>query len=283
MGAYSLTVSAALTSRRWWWADWFAVVLLLVGGVVCRAEDPTKLVNPSDSYVADFANVIDEGSKAELQALCAQVHDKAGATIKVVTVQTLDGQDLSDFSIALAENWKVGAKGTDKGLIFLVAMKEHKDRIEVGYGLEGILNDAKVGDIRRSMHDQFRAGQYGPALVGGVRQVADIIAADAHVTLDQAPVVDEEAPRPHHRAQPSPVGTIFRILFFLFVLFILFRGGRGGGGGGLGWFLLGNMLGGGGGGRSNWGGGGGGGSWGGGGGGGHSGGGFGGGGAGGDW
>ena len=265
----------------WMFRVW---LLLAVALGVARAEDPAKLVNPTDSYVADFANVLDDASKAQIQQICSQVHDKAGATIKVVTVNSLDGADLSDFSIRLAENWKVGAKGTDKGLIVLLAMKERQDRIEVGYGLEGVLNDAKVGDIRRSMHPQLAAGEYGPALLGGVQQLAADIAADAGVTLQQTPAVQLQPVR--HRGQSSGLGSVIRILFFIFVLIMIFGSRRGGGGGGsgLGWFLLGNVLGsGGGGGRGDWGGGGFGGGDSGGGGGGDSGGGFGGGGAGGSW
>ena len=126
-----------------------------------RAEDPTKLPQPT-TYVSDFAGVVDADSKAQIEALCTQVYEKAHATIEVVTIQSLDGMSIENFTTKLEDKWKVGAKGTDKGVILLVVVKDHKWRIEVGYGLEGILNDAKVGDIGRSMVAATASGAIRP-------------------------------------------------------------------------------------------------------------------------
>jgi uncharacterized protein len=127
----------------------------------------------------------------------------------------------------------------------LFAIDDHKRWIEVGYGLEGILNDAKVGDIGRSMVPQLKAGQYGPGIYGGLQQIAQDIATDAGVTL--------ATPQPqmvYHR-EPAPHGvrifSVLRIVIFLIILVVVISG-RGGGGSGWLWFLLGNMMGGGGGG-----------------------------------
>jgi len=243
---------------------------------VAGAEDPAKLPQPT-TYVSDFAGVIDAGSQQSMEELARQVHDKAHATIQIVTIKTLDGADIDGFTTALEDKWKVGAKGTDKGILMVFAVQEHKDRIEVGYGLEGILNDAKVGDIRRSMHAALSQGEIGPGILVGEQQIAAVIAQDAGVTLD-APV---EQPVYHREYVQQRRGFNWPLIIILIVVFgIISRGGGGRGGGGWLWFLLGNMMGGGfGGGR----GGGFGGGGGGGGGGGDFGGGSGGGGASGDW
>ncbi len=260
---------------------------LLVGAVLPRAfvaETVEKLPAPT-AYVSDFAGVIDAASKQQIEALCVQVNNQAHAQIAVVTIHSLEGVEASEFANKLVEKWKVGTSATDphgrdRGVLLLFAIDDRKRWIEVGYGLEGVLNDAKVGDIGRSMKPQLAAGAYGPAIQGGVVQIANAIAADAGVTLTQPQQVHTY----HYQQQSSGIGigSILKILIFLaIVVFII---GRGGGGGGLLWFLAGSMMGGGGrDGDSGFGGGGGGGDSGGGGFGGFDGGGSGGGGAGGDW
>jgi uncharacterized protein len=163
----------------------------------------------------------------------------------------------------------------------LFAIQDHKRRIEVGYGLEGILPDAKVGDIGRSMVPALRAADYDRAVTSGVVQIANVISADAGITLQDSQPVQPQ--RPYVRREPahvSLIGILFRV--GIIVLILVFLGVRG-----LFGFGLGMLFGGGGrwGGGGGWGGGDGGG-WGGGGGGGFDGSGggdSGGGGASGDW
>ena len=201
-----------------------------------QAEAPDKLPKPT-SYVSDFANVIDPASKENIEDLAWQLYSKAHATIEVVTVKSLDGQDIDSWTTALEDSWKVGPKSTDKGIVLVFSIQDHKDRIEVGYGLEGILPDAKVGDIRRSMNAELEQGQFGPAIQSGVQQIADVIAADANVTLtppQQTAPVQSYQSRQHHT-------NWFGLIFFLIFILLMFRGG----GRSWLWFLLGNMLGGG--------------------------------------
>jgi uncharacterized protein len=206
------------------------------------AEDPAKLPQPT-TYVSDFANVIDASSQQSLQNLSTQLYEKAHATIQVVTVKSLDGADIDSFTTALEDKWKVGPKNSDRGILMVFAVAEHKDRIEVGYGLEGILNDAKVGDIRRSMHEQLSEGELGPGILFGAQQIANVIAKDANVTLDtpvqEAPVYHREYVQ-HRRGFNWPL-----IIIFIVIIGIISRGGGGRGGGGWMWFLLGNLMGGG--------------------------------------
>jgi uncharacterized protein len=221
-----------------------SVVWLMVwvcAGALAHAEDPTKLPQPT-SYVSDFAGVIDAASKQSIEDLGAQIESKAHATIVVVTVKSLDGDTIDDFTTKLEDKWKVGPKGTDKGVLMVFAIQDHKRRIEVGYGLEGILNDAKVGDIGRDMVPQLKAGEYGPAILLGVQDVADVIAKDAGVTLN-AP--DQPAPVYHYETTSRHSSNWLGIIVFIVILLVIFGGGGRGGGGWL-WFLLGSMMGGGG-------------------------------------
>ncbi len=221
------------------------------------AETVAGLPAPQ-GYVNDFAGVLSDPVRQQVESLCTAVDRQAHAQVAVVTVKTIDGdQSIEEFATELEEKWKVGAKGTDRGVLMLLVMSPRKGRIEVGYGLEGILNDAKVGDIGRSMVADAQANDYDAAVPLGVRQIATVIATDAGVTLTSGSRASGR-----QAAQPTSIGIGQILLFVLlgiFVLSVMGRGGRGGrgGGGGLGWFVLGNILGGGlgGGGRGGYGGG----------------------------
>ena len=251
-----------------------AFVFSALPGVAERVEDLPKPTN----WVADFAHVLTPETAQRIDSLCGQLsHSKANAQIEVVTIRTLDGDDVEDFTSRLEEKWKIGKKGSDRGVVLLFAIQDHKRRIEVGYGLEGILPDAKVGDIGRSMVPGLRQQDYDGAITSGVLQIANVIAADAKVSLQDETVAPRPPPEQMQRRSGSSAGWIIRII--LIVLVLAFLGVRG-----LFGFGLGMLFGGGG----RWGGGGG---WGGGGDGGGGGGGFdgsgggesGGGGASGDW
>jgi uncharacterized protein len=237
---------------------WLAVVLLIFApSAVLTAESVSSLPAPT-GYVSDFAGVLSPSTKANLENLCTQVDRQAHAQIAVVTIKTLDNdQSIDEFTTALEDKWKVGPKGTDRGVLMLVIMNPRKYRIEVGYGLEGILNDAKVGDIGRTMVPALSQLDYNTAIPLGVQQIAGIIAADAGVTLNLTQPVHQ-----YHRQQQAPVQISFMELLLgggviLLILFFLVKTGNTG----LIFFILGNLMGGGGGrrGGGDWGGGGGGG------------------------
>jgi uncharacterized protein len=217
----------------------FAAALLAATALAqAAAESPDKLAKPT-SYVSDFASVMDAESRQSAEALCTEVDQKAHAQIAVVTVNSLDGMSIEEFSTALYDKWKIGPKATDKGILMLFAIKDHKRRIEVGPGLQGILNDAKVGDIGRSMVPQLQAGQYGPAILGGVQQIANDIAADAGVTLSAT----EQQPQPMVYTAPVRRGhAIFGILKLILFLVIFLGVLRGRGGWGFLWLLLGSNI-----------------------------------------
>ncbi|MFY9584506.1 MAG: TPM domain-containing protein [Candidatus Acidiferrales bacterium] len=233
-------------------------------------------------YVNDFAGVLDAQARAQITALCTEVDQKAHAQIAVVTIRSLDGATASDFANRLFKHWGVGYKPDDRGVLILLAPSDHKYWVEVGYGLEPILPDGKVGGFGREIVPLLRQNNYGGAVAQLTSRIAEVIAQDRGVTLGtrlpQRP--------PGQRESPSS-GGLAKLIFVLFILLVggilpLIRAVSGGGrpGGrrgrfGGGWWLLGSGMGGGG-----WGGG----SFGGGGGfGGFGGGGSGGGGAGGGW
>ena len=185
------------------------------------AESVNQLPKPDD-YVNDFAHVLSPDAVAKLDRICSELdHSQANAQVAVVTVRNLDGEDAADWANELEDKWHMGKKGSDRGLLVLLAVDDHKYRIDVGYGLEGILNDAKVGDIGRAMVPDLRAKDYDGAILGAVGQLAKVIADDAHVTLsDELP--NPPPVRQHHGGSVAPI-ILFLILFFMFGGFGIFR------------------------------------------------------------
>lgn len=213
--------------------------LLLIA--TARAEKVTDL--KATGYVNDFANVLSPETHSRLEALCTQIDQQAKAQIAVVTIHTTGDDTIDDFATRLEQQWKVGQKGTDRGLLFLIATDDHHYRFEVGYGLEGILPDGKVGGIGRQMVPYLRQGNYDAAITLGTQQVAQVIADDAKITLQDAPAAPGPAPT------PRPVSIVRDILLALFAIFVfisLLRSGTSGWAGFLLGTILGNVLGGGG-------------------------------------
>jgi uncharacterized protein len=214
--------------------------LLLVSKA--RAEKISDL-KPT-GYVNDFAGVLSAATRSQLETLCTAVDKQAHAQIAVVTIKTTGDDTIDDFATRLEDKWKVGRKGTDRGLLLIVATEDHKYRFEVGYGLEGILPDGKVGSIGREMVPYLRQGNYDAAITLGTQQVAQVIAKDAGVTL-QAPAMQMV---PERAAHPKlGLRDILLAIFVIFVFISLLRSGSSGWGGFLLGMILGNVLGGGGG------------------------------------
>ncbi|MBV9572424.1 MAG: TPM domain-containing protein [Acidobacteriales bacterium] len=229
-----------------------ALAALLLAAPALRA-DPIAQLHATD-YVNDFAHVLDQTAIAKLDNICQQVDQKAHAQIAIVTVNSLDGSDIESYAADLFKKWGVGGKSSNRGVLILLVPQEHKYRIEVGYGLEPILPDGKVGGFGREAVPQLKQGDYSGAVSLMTLRVANVIAQDAGVSLTDA----EPPPEPIAAPAPGmPVGmviflaVIFMILLFTrfgrMMLFGMLLGGRGGFGGG-GWSGSGGFGGGGGGG-----------------------------------
>jgi uncharacterized protein len=245
---------------------WCIVVLVLAVSVVTRAEDVKQI--RATGYVMDLAGVLKPETKTQLEALCTELEQKTGAQMAIVTVKSLDGNEIQPYANDLFKQLGVGQKKQDNGLMLLVAPNDRKYWTEVGYGLEPIVNDARAGDAGRLIVPYFRRGDYSGGITAAAWQLAKYIADDKGVTLNGMPRM-REAPTARERdGGPSGLWILIVVGFLIFrVLGGLMRSasGRGGGGMGTGFLvgsILGSMLGGRGGGwggsRGGWGGGGGG-------------------------
>jgi len=218
------------------------------------AEDVNSI--QPQGYVSDFAHVLDDASKARIEQYGAEVERATGAQIALVTINSTDGNPIEDYANTLFRKWGIGKKGQDTGLLVLFAIKDHKDRIEVGYGLEPILPDGFVGDALRQVRPLLQQGDYGTAMLTAAEIAGGTIAKSKGVTLDTHLVSPEYEHHTSHGGEGLPWPLIIIGVVILFSLIgRLFHGGGGGnrgggsGGSGIGGFLtgmlLGNLLGGG--------------------------------------
>ena len=252
--------------------------------------DVSKL-KPS-GYVNDFAHAIDPRSAQALEVYCGNLEQATGVQMAIVTVESLDGDPIEDVTNNLYHQWGVGKKGKDEGIMLLLAIKDHKQRAEIGYGLEPVITDADAGAILRGIRPILRQGNYGGALLAAATQFGIQISREKGVPIGVVPPTGRTVPQDGGGGSGGIFGIIIAIIVVIFIL-RLFSGFGGFGGGGGSGFLTGMILssllnrrrGWGGGGFGGFDGGGGGGGWGGGGGGfgGFGGGDSGGGGASGDW
>src|SRR4029077_345096 len=150
------------------------------------AAEDIKKIHPI-GYVTDLAGAIQPDTKARLEALCAELQEKTGAQMAIVTVHSLEGQSVENYAVDLYKQLGVGSKQDNRGVLLLVSPDERKYRIEVGYGLEPVINDARAGDAGRAMVPYLRQRDYGKAAEVGAWQLAKYIADDAGVTLSGLP------------------------------------------------------------------------------------------------
>jgi len=223
-------------------AVWVAIVFSLA---LAGAQSVSQL-RPTD-YVNDVAHVLDSGTVSQLDSICQQIDQKAHAQIAVVTVQSLGGSDIESYAVDLFHQWGIGNKASNRGVLILFAVQDRRYRTEVGYGLEPILPDGKVGGFGREAVPRLKQGDYNGAALLMTSRVAEVIAQDVGIQLTgaQPPAPAEPQEEPHSIFSPLVLLAILLIVIFTPPLRRL-----------LFWFLLFNMGGGGGVSRGGWGGGG---------------------------
>lgn len=139
-----------------------AVFLVLFTNVAFAADLPKPTKN---FFVNDFANVISNADEEKMQQQGEALFKECGAQVVVVTVKSLNGEDLESYSLNLARSWRIGSDKNEDGILLLLAVDERKVRIEVGYGLEGALPDSKTGRILDTYGvDRFKKNDFSTGL-----------------------------------------------------------------------------------------------------------------------
>ncbi|HEX9545032.1 MAG TPA: TPM domain-containing protein [Pyrinomonadaceae bacterium] len=227
-----------------------AFVLLLMGRGSANAQAAQSPLPKPTGYVNDYAGVVDSATKERLEATLGNLDRQQQIQFSVVTVETTGGQDIFDYSLAVARGWGIGAKDAQKpSLLLLVAIKDRKYFTQVSRHLEGDLPDGLVGQIQREqLVPAFRAGEYGQGLADTVSAYITTIATKNGFSTDTIfPAGTTRAPERSAGVKKSLWGScgivIFVIVIVIFLLRSRSRGGRGGSGGGwLSWVLLSALL-----------------------------------------
>lgn len=215
-----------------------SLLLCIAGWLASVAEAKTPQFPPLTGRVVDSAGILDTGTVAALDSLLAGHEQQTGEQVVIATIPDLGGDDIADYGYQLGRAWGIGQKDKDNGALLIVAPNEKQVRIEVGYGLEGVLTDA----ISRMVIDQlilprFRAGDIPGGIVAGTRGILTALGDPGNAPAS----VQQQAP-PNGGELPLPGWAILLIV----VVFLLLRGrglfllpflggggwGRGGSGGG---------------------------------------------------
>jgi uncharacterized protein len=217
------------------------LAILLVAGSPARAA---LTYPPLTGRVVDDAHVLPADVQADLTRKLADLQTRTSRQLVVVTLPSLQGDDISDYGYQLGRTWAIGQRGINNGTLFIVVPSEHKVRIEVGYGLEPILTDALTSMIlQEKVLPKFRAGDIPGGVADGTDAIIDQLGADTSTAEAKAAAAQQQqqaaiTQRPSDRHHTGIFGLIIPLVFIFIVFSGVFRGGRGGG------FLPGLLLGG---------------------------------------
>jgi len=206
----------------------FVWVVLLAAQILWSMNVPAL-----KGRVNDYAGVLNSTQKEQLETLLQDAENKTSSQVVLLTVNSLEGEALEVYSIKVVENWKIGQKEFNNGVLVLLALAEKKIRIEVGYGLEPILTDMKTGYITREIIlPYFKKGDYYGGLSQGLTAVTGLISRDFEITPEQLARYQKESKRGK--------GVHIPFTFIIFVIIVILnivksgtRGGRYGRGGGI--------------------------------------------------
>ncbi|WP_375290248.1 TPM domain-containing protein [Qipengyuania sp.] len=173
--------------------------------------------------IVDKANIIDDATEAELTQKLEQFEQTTGRQFVIATVPTLDGYDIADYGYQLGREWALGDAERNDGVILLVAPNEKKVRIEVGYGLEGVLPDGLAFEYVEEMKPYFREGDF----TGGIARGADLITTQLALPPEEAARIAQERSQQRESEGGFPIGALFWIVFLiLFFVLPMLKGGR---------------------------------------------------------
>ena len=187
-------------------------ILILLGGGV-SASGVAGLAKEPDipqpiGYVNDFADVVEPDIERQIVNICRELDEKTGTELTVATFPDIGDLNIDDFAVRVFEEWMPGQKGIDNGVLMLDAIAQRRVRIEVGYGLEGIIPDAMAGRIvREIMTPLLQQNQRGAAYLEGVAALATIVAHEENVDLES--LKGRQVPQPSaergRRGIPGPM------------------------------------------------------------------------------
>lgn len=167
--------------------------------------------------VNDTANVMSKSEKNELNDYLNSLNSQTGVQIAVLTILSLEGESIEDYSMKVAEKWQLGQKNKDNGALLVVAIQDRELRIETGYGLEGSLTDAKCGlIIRNVITPYFRSNEYGKGIIAGVKNIAGVATDNAELVSTK--VAQPQSDEDEEQSGSGLIPFAFVVLFMVFMI-----------------------------------------------------------------
>ena len=205
-------------------AGLYALLLLLLLAAPALASGPS--FPRLSGRVVDDAHILDAATQTQLTSMLARHEEATGQQVVVVTLPSLQGYPIEDFGYQLGRNWGIGQKDKNTGALLIVAPKEHKVRIEVGYGLEGTLTDAMSRVIiERDILPEFKRGDFNAGVLAGTTTILKVLGGDAGAA--QAP--ESSASAQDVADTLFSVPGLFALVMILMMLFVMWRNRRSGG------------------------------------------------------
>jgi len=150
-----------------------ALLLMFLAAFACFGAQEVPQPLPG-TFVHDFAGVIPDDKKAEIQAKAQRLKDEFKTEIAVVTIDSLQGEESFDYSMRMARAWGIGSKDNDiRGLLILIAVKDRKTAFRTSRHIEGELTDSVTGEISRGMNASFKKGDFGGGVSAGMDMILD--------------------------------------------------------------------------------------------------------------
>lgn len=203
----------------------FIVAFLSFSAKGKSEQNDATFSNESDGIykpVLDNAGIFSKAELRQLESFLANLDERTGIQIAVIVAKDLDGEDIESFSMKHAEQYKLGQKGTDNGVLLTVAMKEREIRIETGYGAEGILTDAVCARIiRNKITPLFKQEKYFEGIESGIKAIASVLTSDETMTENQSQTENSA----EEDDEESPF-SVLAFVFFVVLIFVIFGRGR---------------------------------------------------------
>ena len=209
---------------------WLTIVCILIAsitGTVFAAQVPSA--PKQNIYVQDYANVIDADTERQMQTYSARLAQRTGAQLVIVTVDTTGDTPIEQYALDILRTWGIGDKEKNNGVLMLVAVNDRKSRIEIGYGLEGALNDAKTGQIQDTyMIPAFQQGQYSQGIWRGYAVLFKEVATEYQIPIEE--LAGKSRNSTVQESQPIEIGwfecMIAGIVIILILIDMKLTGGR---------------------------------------------------------
>lgn len=224
--------------KRLFFLAFLTLLLSSVFSLSVLAEDKDLL--SVSGYINDSVGIINAQDQTSINGFAKELESKTTAQIAVVTIDTTQPETIEQYAVRLFKKWGIGQKGKDNGVLFLIANKDRALRIEVGYGLEGILTDAICSEIiNQIVVPQFKQGQISTGILEGTKAIISLVAKESGVTITG----EETALYNQLHQDRSGLWVIILVFVIIFVFYASsftrpgvgwygYSGGRGGSGDG---------------------------------------------------